>query len=281
MNFLKGGIVFVDIITTVSEKYSLEIQTPEFAHGLEGILKERSSDVHGVLNGVDYREWNPETDSHIIANFNEKNLSGKERCKKDLIKAFKLKGPEKAPLIGIVSRLAAQKGFDILAEAVDKLMELGFHIVLLGTGDAVYEKQFAEIGKKHKGRFGVKIAFDNALAHKIEAGADMFLMPSRYEPCGLNQMYSLKYGTIPVVRATGGLDDTIKEFDIKTGKGNGFKFVEYSSGALVTAMKKALEVYRNREFWIKLVKNGMSEDFSWEKSARTYENIYQRALARK
>lgn len=281
MNFLKGGIVFADIITTVSERYSLEIQTPEFGSGLEGILKERSNDIHGVLNGVDYREWNPETDSHIIANYNEKSLAGKTRCKKDLMEAFKLKGSEKAPLVGIVSRLAAQKGFDILAEAVEELVELGFLMVLLGTGDAVYEKQFAEIGKKHKGRFGVKIAFDNTLAHKIEAGADMFLMPSRYEPCGLNQMYSLKYGTIPVVRATGGLDDTIKEFDANSGKGNGFKFAEYSSQALIEALKRALEVYRNQELWVKLVGNGMREDFSWERSARTYEKIYHKALARK
>ncbi len=281
MNFLKGGIVFADIITTVSEKYSLEIQTPEFGYGLEGILKERSSDVHGVLNGVDYREWNPETDSHIIANYNEKSLSGKARCKKDLMEAFKLKGSEKAPLVGIVSRLAAQKGFDILAEAVEELVELGFLMVLLGTGDAVYEKQFSEIGKKHKGRFGVKIAFDNTLAHKIEAGADMFLMPSRYEPCGLNQMYSLNYGTIPVVRATGGLDDTIKEFDAKSGKGNGFKFAEYSSQVLIKEMKRALDVYRSQELWLKLVKNGMKEDFSWERSARTYDKIYHKALARR
>jgi starch synthase len=164
---------------------------------------------------------------------------------------------------------------------VDKLVELGFLMVLLGTGDEIYEKQFAKIGKKHKGRFGIKIAFDNALAHKIEAGADMFLMPSRYEPCGLNQMYSLKYGTIPVVRATGGLDDTIEEFDAKSGKGNGFKFAEYSSQALTEKMKRALEVYRNQELWMKLVRNGMGEDFSWERSARKYENIYHKALARR
>jgi starch synthase len=279
MNFLKGGIVFSDIITTVSEKYAVEIQTPEFGHGLEGILKKRSSDVYGVLNGVDYNEWNPETDPHITANYNEKDLSGKVKCKKDLIKVFKLRGSEKTPLVGIVSRLAAQKGFDILAEAVDKLVELGFLMVLLGTGDETYEKQFKEIGKKHKGCVGVNIAFDNALAHKIEAGADMFLMPSRYEPCGLNQMYSLKYGTIPVVRATGGLDDTIKEFDNKTGKGNGFKFADYSSQALLKAMQRALEVYRRPELWSKLIKNGMSEDFSWEMSARTYGKIYHKALA--
>lgn len=281
MNFLKGGIVFADVITTVSERYSLEIQTPEFGYGLEGILRERRNDVHGVLNGVDYRKWNPETDSHIIANYNEKDLSGKERCKKDLIKAFMLKGSEKDPLIGIISRLASQKGFDILADAVDRLMKLGFLMVLLGTGDEIYEKQFAEIGNKHKGRFGIKIAFDNTLAHRIEAGADMFLMPSRYEPCGLNQMYSLKYGTIPVVRATGGLDDTINEFDTKTRNGNGFKFAEYSSQALIKEMKKALEVYRSPELWLKLVKNGMREDFSWERSARTYEKIYQGSLAKK
>jgi starch synthase len=278
MNFLKGGIVFSDVITTVSEKYSHEIQTQEYGYGLEGVLQNRAKDVHGILNGVDYKEWSPEDDTHLAANYDLNDLSGKRKCKLDLLELFELDGSENAPLIGIISRLAAQKGFDILAEAVEELIELGVSLVLLGTGDKTYEKQFAELGEKHRGNFGLKIAFDNVLAHKIEAGADMFLMPSRYEPCGLNQMYSMRYGTIPVVRATGGLDDTIKEFDTKSGKGNGFKFSEYSSGALVEAVKRALRVYEKREVWLGLMKNAMKEDFSWNRSAIQYEKVYRQIL---
>ncbi|MGD8534207.1 MAG: glycogen synthase GlgA [Candidatus Aminicenantes bacterium] len=278
MNFLKGGIVFSDAITTVSEKYSQEIQTQEYGYGLEGILQKRAKDVHGILNGVDYKEWSPEDDTHLAANYDLNDLSGKHKCKLELLELFELDESENAPLIGIISRLAAQKGFDILAEAVDELIELGVSLVLLGTGDKAYEKQFAELGEKHRGHFGVKIAFDNALAHKIEAGADMFLMPSRYEPCGLNQMYSLRYGTIPVVRATGGLDDTIQEFDPNSGKGNGFKFAEYSSGALVEAVKRALRVYGKRGVWLGLMKNAMKEDFSWNRSALRYDEVYRQVL---
>ena len=276
VNFLKGGIVFADAVTTVSEKYALEIQTPEYGYGLDGVLKERKEDIFGVLNGVDYEEWNPETDSHIAANYCVDDLSGKKKCKKELMDIYKLKGSENIPLLGIISRLAAQKGFDILAEAVDALLELGAFMVLLGTGDEIYEKQYAEIGKKHKKRFGTKIAFDNVLAHKIEAGSDMFLMPSRYEPCGLNQMYSLRYGTIPIVRATGGLDDTITEFNPQKFEGNGFKFADYSAKALIDEVKKALAVYKDKELWSKLAKKAMREDFSWAKSAHRYEEIYER-----
>ncbi len=278
MNFLKGGIVFSDAITTVSEKYSQEIQTQEYGYGLEGVLRNRATDIHGILNGVDYKEWSPENDVHLAANYDLNDLSGKRKCKLDLLEFFGLDGSENAPLIAIISRLAAQKGFDVLAGAVEELIGLGVSLVLLGTGDKTYEKQFAELGVRHRKHFGVKIAFDNALAHKIEAGADMFLMPSRYEPCGLNQMYSMRYGTIPVVRATGGLDDTIKEFDTKSGKGNGFKFAEYSSGALVEAVKRALGVYEKREAWLGLVKNAMKEDFSWNRSALRYEKVYRQVL---
>ncbi len=278
MNFLKGGIIFSDAVTTVSEKYAQEIQTKEYGYGLEGVLQKRSKDIHGILNGVDYKEWNPEVDTHIAANYDMNDLSGKRDCKEELLKIFGIKGSEDSPLIGVISRLAAQKGFDVLAEAAEQLVELGASLVLLGTGDKIYEKQFAGLGERHKGRFGVKIAFDNALAHKIEAGADMFLMPSRYEPCGLNQMYSLRYGTIPIVRATGGLDDTINEFDPKSGEGNGFKFTEYTSGALVEAVKRALGVYKNRGIWLGLVKNAMKEDFSWKKSAVRYEDVYRWVL---
>jgi len=280
MNFMKGGILFSEIITTVSERYAKEIQTPEYGYGLDGVLIDRSKDIFGILNGADYGSWNPKTDTHIAANFDVKDLSGKQRCKEELSKIFNLQGTDKSPVIGLISRLADQKGFDILAEAMENLLKLDLCLVILGTGDAKYEKQYAALGKKHPGYLGVKIAFDNALAHKIEAGADMFLMPSKYEPCGLNQMYSLKYGTIPIVRATGGLDDTIKEFNPETGKGNGFRFTPYSSVELIKAVKRARYLYRNNRLWTKLVENAMKEDFSWQKSARKYEEVYQKALAK-
>jgi len=280
INFMKGGILFSDIITTVSEKYAREIQTSEYGHGLDGVLRDRSSDIYGVLNGVDYTEWNPEKDPHLAANYNETDLSGKKKCKEELIEIFKLEGSAETPLIGIISRLADQKGFDILADAMDELMRMKLLIVLLGKGEEKYERKFAELGEKYKGSLGVKIAFDNVLAHKIEAGSDMFLMPSRYEPCGLNQMYSLKYGTIPVVRATGGLEDTIKEFDPETQKGNGFKFAEYSPGAMIEEAKKALETYQNKDLWLRLMRNAMKEDFSWKRSALKYIDIYNHALNR-
>ncbi len=280
MNFMKGGIVFSDVITTVSGKYAKEIQTPEYGYGMEGVLGERSVDIYGILNGVDYTSWNPRTDPHIASNYDVRDLSGKKKCKEELIEIFKLNGPDERPIIGVISRLADQKGFDILAEALDHLMKLGLYLVILGTGDARYEKQFTVLGKKYPDRLGVKIAFDNVLAHKIEAGSDMFLMPSKYEPCGLNQMYSLKYGTIPVVRATGGLEDTIKEFDPEGQKGNGFKFKAYSSSELIKAVKRAIYIYKNKLLWKKLMANAMNEDFSWGKSAQKYEEIYKKALAR-
>jgi starch synthase len=280
MNFMKGGILFSDIVTTVSEKYAQEIKTPEYGYGLDGVLKDRSDDLYGVLNGVDYTEWNPETDPHIVSRYSAKDLSGKRKCKEDLRRVMKLKGSEDSPITGMTMRLAQQKGCDILAEAVDELIKLDLLLVLLGQGEEKYEKQIADLGKKYKGRFGVKIGFDNVLAHKIEAGSDMFLMPSRYEPCGLNQMYSLKYGTIPIVRATGGLDDTIREFNPETEQGNGFKFAEYSSAALIEEVKKALTAYQNKRLWQKLVKKAMKEDFSWKKSALKYAELYDRVLSK-
>lgn len=279
MNFMKGGIVFSDLITTVSVKYAQEIQTPEYGYGMDGVLKDRREHLYGILNGVDYSLWNPKTDPHIASNYDEKDISGKKNCKEELKQIYGLKGSDEFPVIGMISRLADQKGFDILAEAMEHLLRLDICLVILGTGDAKYEKQFAELAKKHPGHLGVKIAFDNTLAHKIEAGSDMFLMPSKYEPCGLNQMYSLKYGAIPVVRATGGLDDTIKEFNPETGKGTGFKFNAYSSMELVKAVKRAVYIYRNKLLWEKLVKNAMKQDFSWQKSAYKFEEVYKKALA--
>jgi starch synthase len=280
MNFMKGGIVFSDVITTVSQKYAQEIQTPEYGYGMDGILREKSTDTYGILNGVDYELWNPKTDPHIASNYDVKDISGKKSCKEELIKIFKLKGSDEFPVIGMISRLADQKGFDILVEALDSLLTLDLYLVILGTGDARYEERLVELEKKHRGRLSVKIAFDNIVAHKIEAGSDMFLMPSKYEPCGLNQMYSLKYGTIPIVRATGGLDDTIREFNPETAKGNGFKFSAYSASDLAKTVKRALYIYRNKLLWTKLVTNAMKEDFSWHKSAKKYEQIYRNALAK-
>jgi starch synthase len=280
MNFMKGGILFSDIITTVSERYAKEIQTPEFGYGLDGVLRDRSTDIFGILNGVDYASWNPETDPLIKARYDLKDLSGKQQCREELIDLFSLQGVDKSPVIGMISRFADQKGFDVLAEAIQELMRHNLCLVILGTGDAKYEKQFAALGKKYTGRLGVKVAFDNVLAHKIEAGSDMFLMPSKYEPCGLNQMYSLKYGTIPIVRATGGLDDTITEFNPETGMGNGFKFETYSSEALIKAVKRARYLYGNKRLWAGLVENAMKGDFSWQKSARKYEAVYRMALTK-
>ncbi|MGD2245851.1 MAG: glycogen synthase GlgA [Candidatus Aminicenantes bacterium] len=278
MNFMKGGILFSDIITTVSKKYAKEIQTPEYGYGLDGVLRDRRECVLGVLNGVDYSIWNPETDPHIAANYGAENLEGKEKCKHDLMTFFEFKPQHRTPVIGMISRLADQKGLDILSQGIKKLLNFDLYLVLLGTGDEKYEKQFSELGRKQKNRFGVKIAFDNVLAHKIESGADMFLMPSLYEPCGLNQMYSMRYGTIPLVRSTGGLDDTVTEFDPETGEGNGFKFFEYSSQAMLDKIQEALHYYRDDKIWRQLMNNAMKEDFSWKQSALKYEDIYKKIV---
>ncbi|MBI5560164.1 MAG: glycogen synthase GlgA [Deltaproteobacteria bacterium] len=279
MNLLKSGIVYSDIVTTVSEGYSREIQTPEFGCGLDGILKKRSGSLFGVLNGVDYSEWNPETDPFIAKNYSSADLGGKSACKKDILKEYSLDITPAEPLIGIISRLADQKGFDILSEAMDEIMGLPLGMVVLGTGEKKYHQLFEKLSKKYPGKLGVKVKFDNSLAHKIEAGCDIFLMPSRYEPCGLNQMYSLRYGTIPVVRKTGGLDDTIRDY--AGGAGNGFKFAEYSPPALVNKVKEALGVYNERKAWEKLEKKAMQEDFSWNMSAKRYVELYNLAVKNK
>ncbi len=276
INLLKAGIVFSDIVTTVSEGYSKEIQTAEYGYGLEGVLKSRQKHLYGVLNGVDYTHWNPATDELIPARYSLKDLKGKKACKKELIKEFSLKIKTTEPLVGIISRLADQKGFDILADAMEDIMKLDIGMVVLGTGEKKYHRLFEELARLHPERLGVKITFDNAMAHRIEAGCDMFLMPSKYEPCGLNQIYSLRYGTIPVVRATGGLDDTIRDY--KGGLGNGFKFREYSKRALVEKFKEAVGVYKDKKAWEALREKAMKEDYSWERSAKRYLELYDSAL---
>ncbi|MBN1221972.1 MAG: glycogen synthase GlgA [Candidatus Aminicenantes bacterium] len=280
VNLMKGGILFSDLVTTVSKKYAREILTPEYGYGLDGVLRTRKKDVFGVLNGVDYRTWNPETDPHIAANYSSDDLSGKKECKEDLLADFKIGTGTDIPIIGIVSRLAAQKGFDILDEALEDILDTGSILILLGAGDAGFERRFAELGKKHEA-VGIKIGFDDVLAHKIEAGSDMFLMPSRYEPCGMNQMYSLRYGTIPIVRATGGLDDTIRAYDPRKGAGNGFKFRGYSARDLLKAVRKAVSVFRKHTLWSGLMINAMKEDFSWAHSASEYVDLYHRIRIKK
>ncbi|SRR5579884_94840 len=276
VNLLKGGLVFSDAINTVSRGYAREIQTEEYGFGLDGLLRRRSRVLSGIVNGVDYSQWDPATDKFLAANYSPQDLKGKRACKADLLRQFGL--PQEnldRPVIGIVSRLSAQKGADLIAEAAEELMSEDLAMVVLGSGDAVYEDLFRGLAARYPAKMAVRIAYDNALAHKVEAGADIFLMPSRYEPCGLNQIYSLKYGTVPVVRATGGLDDTVEPFDPATGRGTGFKFTEYSAAAMMRALRAALEVYRNGPLWQKLVSNGMSRDFSWDSSARQYVKLYE------
>ncbi len=277
VNFLKGALTESDFVTTVSKKYSQEIQTSEYGFGLEGVLRNRASTVAGILNGVDYEEWSPRADKFIAQKYSTADLGGKQACKRDLLKEFNL--PETCmdlPVIGIVSRFAAQKGFDLFAQIADQLAREQLVIIALGSGDREYEELFKRMNQQFPQRISVKVAYDNALAHKIEAGADMFLMPSRYEPCGLNQIYSLQYGTVPVVRATGGLDDTIEPWDPRSGKGTGFKFIDYNSDALFVTIRAALAAYQNHDGWQTLMRNGMAKDFSWNASAREYVRVYEK-----
>jgi starch synthase len=272
INLLKGGILFSDALNTVSRKYAEEIQTPDLGFGLDGVLRTRREALTGILNGVDYTEWDPATDPHIAANYSPADLSGKRACKADLLREFGL--PEQNiewPLIGIVSRLATQKGFDLIEQAAPELLARDVSLVVLGTGEPRYEGFFRDLAGAHPEKVGVRIGYDDALAHKIEAGADMFLMASLYEPCGLNQIYSLKYGTVPIVRATGGLDDTIDE-------STGFKFYEYTGAALLGALRNALAAWRNREHWTQMMLAGMRKDFSWNASAGEYASVYRRLV---
>jgi starch synthase len=273
VNFMKAGVVYSDSISTVSRTYASEIQTPEYGWGLDGLLRGRRPDLYGILNGVDYSLWNPETDPYLPANFSKQDLSGKRICKAALLREFGFDTQDalERPLIGIVTRLAGQKGADLIAAAGEDLARENVTLVVLGSGDAVYEKMLLDLAAKHPAGIAVRIGYDDALAHRIEGGADMFLMPSRYEPCGLNQIYSLRYGTIPVVRATGGLDDTIEEH-------TGFKFREYSAAALLAAIRAAITEFRRPERWLVRVERAMSRDFSWDVSAREYAALYHRLI---
>jgi starch synthase len=280
VNFLKAGLVYSDYLTTVSRKYAEEIQTPEFGYGLDGVVRSRADRLVGILNGVDYALWNPERDKLIAMKYSLKDLSGKQVCKQALLEEYGLPPDNLArPVIGIVSRFADQKGFDLIGERAHELMQEDLVLVVLGAGERKYEDLFRALAAAYPGRVGAKIAYDDTIAHKIEAGADMFLMPSRYEPCGLNQIYSLKYGTVPVVRATGGLDDTIETFDVEQGTGTGFKFEEYSGAALLQCVRRALQYFADERIWKRIQLNGMAKDFSWKASAAEYVKLYTAALA--
>jgi starch synthase len=280
INFLKAGIVFSDVLSTVSKQYSREIQTPEFGHGLDGILRTRKNDLYGIVNGIDYEEWNPEIDNLLPAHYGAEDMSNKLLCKKALQATFALPVNQNIPLLATISRLADQKGFDLLHSSMKEMLAIngGLQYIVLGTGDRKYHDLFTDLAKKFPKSFAIKIAYDNGLAHLIEAGADMFLMPSRYEPCGLNQLYSLRYGTVPIVRGVGGLEDTITDFTDTPAKGNGFKFYDYSKTSLLDAIERALKVYRSKKDWARIMRQCMTSDFSWERSAKEYMNLYKKAV---
>lgn len=281
LNFLKAGLVFADAITTVSEKYAEEIQSSdEFGVGLQDVVRKRKNDLSGIINGIDYSVWDPSVDELIPHRYDVKTMDLKAENKRALLAKMGLPFHEKTPVVGIISRLADQKGFDLIDEVLDDLLALNLQLVVLGTGEKKYHEMFEQAHRKYPQKMSVALTFNNDLAHLIEAGSDMFLMPSRYEPCGLNQLYSLRYGTVPIVRATGGLDDTIEDFVASTGSGTGFKFKKYDSREMLHTVHRAVQTYADQAVWRKLMKAGMNKDFSWEASAKKYIQLY-RSLVKK
>lgn len=280
INFMKGGIVFADIINTVSRKYLAEIQTKADGCGLDGVLRERSQDLFFVFDGVDYDTWNPATDRWIAANYTQDSIENKALCKADLRKVFDLNYSD-SPLIAMVSKLVDRKGLDLLTRAFDNIISLDLQLVVLGRGEDRYQTFLVDMAAKYKGKLGIYIGCDAALNHKVLAGSDMFLVPSKYEPCGLDQLYSLKYGTVPIVRAVGGLDDTISDYDTSSDMGTGFKFTDYTPEALIGAIERAINLFKDKHAWLKLMKRAMAQDFSWESSAHGYVELYKKAIAKR
>jgi len=275
VNFLKGGISHADAVTTVSRQYAREIQTPEFGWGLEGHIRKYAHKLYGILNGVDYEEWSPVLDPFIAKHYDLHDMSGKKVCKSALQQEFHLPQREDVPLIGFVGRFVDQKGIGLIASAMHELVKMDIQMVFLGSGEKWAEGFFSEVAAKYPEKVGTYVGYNNALAHKIEAGCDLFLMPSLFEPCGLNQIYSLRYGTLPVVRGTGGLEDTIDNFNPHTGEGNGFKFYEASPNAFLNTLKWAIDVYYNdKEAFENLRKNAMKARFSWDEAAEIYTKLY-------
>jgi starch synthase len=279
VNFLKGGAVFSDAVTTVSPTYAAEIQSPEQGFGLDGLFRGRAASLLGILNGVDYDDWNPETDPHIAASYSHADLAGKRVCKAALQKAFGLPEAPDVPLVAMVTRLSAQKGLDLVAEGLPDMLSQGLQFVLLGTGEKYYQELFTRLHRRYPKKMGVHIDFDEPLAQRIIAGADILLQPSRYEPCGLTQLYALRYGTVPVVRAVGGLRDTIQECSADGSQGNGFIFSAYRVADLLAAVGRALALYRQPDRWLTLMRRGMAQDFSWGPSAQRYIELYKRLMA--
>jgi starch synthase len=282
LNFMKVGITYADLISTVSETYAREIQTiKEFGYGLDGVLRERSRDLIGILNGIDDEIWNPATDRLIPAVYSTSDLSGKLGNKKALLKKFALDDSHLDwPVLAMISRIDVQKGFDLVVSILDYLLSMDLYVALLGSGNRETEGYLRTIVERHPGKGGIRFEFDNGSAHLVESGADIFLMPSKYEPCGLNQLYSLRYGTVPVVRRTGGLADTVREFDPSTGQGTGFCFSGYDPEEFKAAVNRALALWPYRDLWQKLMLNGMHQDFSWTESARKYVQAYERVRSR-
>jgi starch synthase len=281
-DFLKGGIVYSDAINTVSRRYAQEIQTPEYGNGLDGVLRARAQDLRGILNGVDYQVWDPATDSKIAAHYTPERLEGKLACRKDLLHAFGVSNvAEDIPVLGMVSRLATQKGLDLLAEIFEQLVQKNMFLVVLGTGEPYYENLLRNWQERLPHKVAVSITYDETLAHKVEAGSDMILMPSRSEPCGLNQIYGMKYGTVPVVRATGGLDDTVQEWSAETETGTGFRFHEYRPEEFLGALGRAFASFPDKKQWQKLMRNGMARDYSWTKPAKEYIQLYEEIVRRR
>ena len=280
MSLLKAGIVYADAVTTVSPTYAREIQTPEGGHGLDGVMRAVGDRLSGILNGVDYRVWDPSQDPHLVAGYSSRDLSGKSICKRELLRRMGLT-PDlmHRPLLGMVARLTAQKGSSLVAEAAEELFKIGAGLVVLGTGEDWAEEQMRQLRDRYPDRFGLKIAFDPSLAHEIIAGCDLLLLPSLYEPCGLAQMFGLRYGTIPVVRATGGLNDTIRDPRHGNDPGTGFKFDGFVARELVQAVRRAIRAYDDPERWKAMIRAAMAEDFSWGRSAREYAAVFERALA--
>ncbi len=279
LNFMKAGLVFSDAVTTVSPTYAREILTPEHGCALDTVLRHRARQLTGILNGIDDVAWDPSRDPHLPVHFSRKDLSGKAGCKSALQRELSLAHRREVPIVAMVGRLAEQKGLDMVAAALPRLLDLDLQLVMLGSGRPDYEALFRDAARASPDRMAVRLGFDEGLAHRIEAGADVFLMPSRFEPCGLNQLYSLRYGTLPVVRAAGGLEDSVKDYD-GVRSGTGFKFRPYHPDAMMTALRRALDVYRDAAAWRGLVERAMAEDFSWAKSAELYEGVFA-ALAKR
>lgn len=276
VNFLKAGITYADVITTVSKQYAQEIQTPEFGAGLDGVLSSRSANLYGIQNGVDYTVWSPSRDKKIPYTYHLANLSGKRMNKVELLNQAGLPIRDSAPLIGIISRLVDQKGFDLIAEAADRIFAMNIQMIILGMGEQRYHDLLTRLQEKYPDKLKAYLTFDDTLAHQIEAAADMFLMPSRFEPSGLNQLYSLKYGTVPIVRRVGGLADTVTDYNPAAGDGTGFVFNDYTALDMLAAMQRAVELFERKRAWTKVMKQGMSEDFSWQHTAEEYARLYEK-----